>query len=82
MKGQCFDLSLSADIEMEVTYDIRAMTVNPKPTALNVELAQVEDEIDKLPNTWAGADAVLPSYAICNGQSRISGWIDQGGSDS
>jgi len=36
---------------------------NPKLTALNVELAQVEDEIEKLLNTLTGANAVLLSYA-------------------
>lgn len=38
-------------------------TVNPKLTALNVELAQVEAEIEKLLNTLTGANAVLLSYA-------------------
>ena len=37
--------------------------VNPKLTALNVELARVEDEIEKLLNTLTGASAVLISYA-------------------
>ena len=36
---------------------------NPKLTALNVELAQVEAEIEKLLNTLTGANAVLISYA-------------------
>ena len=36
---------------------------NPKLTALNVELAQVESEIEKLLNTLTGANAVLLSYA-------------------
>ncbi len=34
-----------------------------KLTALNVELAQVEDEIEKLLNALTGANAVLLSYA-------------------
>ena len=38
-------------------------TVNPKLTALKVELAHVEDEIEKLLNTLTGASAVLLSYA-------------------
>lgn len=38
-------------------------TVNPKLTALDVELAQVEAEIEKLLNTLTGANAVLLSYA-------------------
>lgn len=38
-------------------------TVNPKLTALKVELAHVEDEIEKLLNTLTGASAVLISYA-------------------
>lgn len=38
-------------------------TVNPKLTALNVELVQVEAEIEKLLNTLTGANAVLLSYA-------------------
>ena len=38
-------------------------TVNPKLTALNMELARVEDEIEKLLNTLTGANAVLLSYA-------------------
>ena len=38
-------------------------TVNPKFTALKVELAHVEDEIEKLLNTLTGASAVLISYA-------------------
>jgi len=37
--------------------------INPKLTALNVELAQVEAEIEKLLNTLTGANAVLLSYA-------------------
>jgi hypothetical protein len=36
---------------------------NPKLTALNVELAQVEAEIEKLLNTLTGANAILLSYA-------------------
>jgi hypothetical protein len=36
---------------------------NPKLTALNVELAQVENEIEKLLDTLTGANAVLLSYA-------------------
>ena len=36
---------------------------NPKLTALNVELAQVETEIDKLLDTLMGASATLLSYA-------------------
>ena len=36
---------------------------NPKLTALNVELAQVETEIDKLLDTLTGASATLLSYA-------------------
>ena len=45
------------------TLTARATTVNPKLTVLNVELAQVEDEIEKLLNTLTGANAVLLSYA-------------------
>lgn len=45
------------------TLTAKATTVNPKLTALNVELAQVEDEIEKLLNTLTGANAVLLSYA-------------------
>lgn len=45
------------------TLTAKAETVNPKLTALNVELAQVEDEIEKLLNTLTGASAVLISYA-------------------
>jgi len=36
---------------------------NPKLTALNVEFAQVEAEIEKLLNTLTKANAVLLSYA-------------------
>jgi len=36
---------------------------NPKLTALNVELAQVENEIEKLINTLSGANPTLLSYA-------------------
>ena len=39
------------------------MKANPKLTALNVELAQVESEIEKLLNTLMGANAILLSYA-------------------
>ena len=35
--------------------------VNPKLTAIKVELAHVEDEIEKLLNTLTGASAVLIS---------------------
>ena len=45
------------------TLTAKATTVNPKLTALNVELAQVKDEIEKLLNTLTGANAVLLSYA-------------------
>ena len=45
------------------TLTAKATTVNPKLTALNVELAQVEDEIERLLNTLTGANAVLLSYA-------------------
>ena len=40
-----------------------SVKANPKLTALNVELAQVEAEIEKLLNTLTGANAVLLSYA-------------------
>jgi len=36
--------------------------VNPKLTAFNVELAQVEAEIEKLLNTLTGANTVVMSY--------------------
>ena len=36
---------------------------NPKLTAMKVELAQVENEIEKLLNTLTGANAILMSYA-------------------
>ena len=42
---------------------LKRETVNPKLTALNMELARVEDEIEKLLNTLTGANAVLLSYA-------------------
>ena len=45
------------------TLTAKAETVNPRLTALNVELAQVEDEIEKLLNTLTGASAFLMSYA-------------------
>lgn len=45
------------------TLTAKAETVNPKLTALNVELAQVEDEIETLLNTLTEASAVLMSYA-------------------
>ena len=45
------------------TLTAQTETVNPRLTALNVELAQVEDEIEKLLNTLTGASAVLMSYA-------------------
>ncbi len=45
------------------TLRARSTTVNPKLTALNVELAQMEAEIEKLLNTLTGANAVLLSYA-------------------
>ena len=36
------------------TLTAQTETVNPRLTALNVELAQVEDEIEKLLNTQIG----------------------------
>ena len=45
------------------TLTAKRETVNPKLTALNIELARVEDEIEKLLNTLTGANAVLLSYA-------------------
>ena len=45
------------------TLTAKAATVNPKLTALNVELVQVEDEIEKPLNTLPGANVVLLSYA-------------------
>jgi hypothetical protein len=67
---------LSSDLEATVyaamseklsefhTLTARAKTaeVNPKLTALKVELAHVEAEIDKLLNTLTGANDVLISY--------------------
>lgn len=47
----------------EHTLTAKQETVNPKLTALNMELARVEDEIEKLLNTLTGANAVLLSYA-------------------
>ena len=44
------------------TLTAKRETVNPKLTALNMELARVEDEIEKLLNTLTGANAVLLSY--------------------
>jgi DNA invertase Pin-like site-specific DNA recombinase len=41
----------------------KRIKANPKLTALNVELAQVEAEIDKLIDTLMGANPVLLSYA-------------------
>ncbi|MCI8454115.1 MAG: hypothetical protein HFE84_05815 [Lachnospiraceae bacterium] len=40
-----------------------AAPFTPRLTALNVELAQVEDEIEALLNTLIGASAFLMSYA-------------------
>ena len=45
------------------TLTAKRETVNPKLTALNMELARVEEEIEKLLNTLTGANAVLLSYA-------------------
>ena len=45
------------------TLTAKRETVNPKLTALNMELARVEDEIEKLLNTLTGDNAVLLSYA-------------------
>ena len=45
------------------TLTAKRETVNPKLTALNMELARVENEIEKLLNTLTGANAVLLSYA-------------------
>ena len=45
------------------TLTAKRETVNPQLTALNMELARVEDEIEKLLNTLTGANAVLLSYA-------------------
>ena len=42
-----------------LTLTAKRETVNPKLTALNMELARVEDEIEKLLNTLTGANAVL-----------------------
>ena len=47
----------------ETLTDGNPMKANPKLTALHVELAQVEAEIEKLLNTLTGANAVLLSYA-------------------
>ena len=41
----------------------REEKVNPKLTAYQVELAQVEAEIEKLLDTLTGANATLLSYA-------------------
>ena len=45
------------------TLTAKRETVNPKLTALNMEFARVEEEIEKLLNTLTGANAVLLSYA-------------------
>ena len=39
------------------------MKANPKLTALNVELLQIEAEIEKLLDTLSGANKILLSYA-------------------
>ncbi|MCL2056650.1 MAG: recombinase family protein [Oscillospiraceae bacterium] len=43
--------------------DSKCKKANPKLTALNVELAQVETEIEKLIDTLMGANPILLSYA-------------------
>ena len=40
-----------------------SMKANPKLTALKVELAQVDNEIEKLLDTLSGANSTLLSYA-------------------
>ena len=49
--------------EFHILTDNKLVKANPKLTALNVELAQVEAEIEKLIDTLTGANAVLMSYA-------------------
>jgi len=56
--------------------------VNPKVTSLKVELARVEDEIERLINTLTGASDILMSYAnaqnskmiLCNYCLSQRGW--------
>jgi len=49
--------------EFQTLTACKSSKVNPKLTALNVELAQVETEIEKLINTLTGANSILLSYA-------------------
>jgi len=57
-----FDMCRIMD-EFQTLSNKKNVKVNPKLTVLNVELAQVETEIEKLIDTLTGATPVLMSYA-------------------
>ena len=57
-----FDMCRIMD-EFQTLSNKKNVKVNPKLTALSVELAQVEMEVEKLIDTLTGATPVLLSYA-------------------
>jgi len=57
-----FDMCRIMD-EFQTLSNTKNVKVNPKLTALSVELAQVETEVEKLIDTLTGATPVLLSYA-------------------
>jgi uncharacterized protein YjbI with pentapeptide repeats len=58
-----YDLMCQKMTEFQTLTGGNPTKVNPKLTALNVELLQVEAEIEKLLDTLSGANATLLSYA-------------------
>jgi len=58
-----YDVMLYKMGEFQTLTDGNPMKANPKITALNVELAQLEVEIEKLLDTLSGANKTLLSYA-------------------
>jgi uncharacterized protein YjbI with pentapeptide repeats len=58
-----YDVMLYKMDEFQTLTDGNPMKANPKITALNVELARLEAEIEKLLDTLSGANKTLLSYA-------------------
>jgi len=77
-EGSVYGVMLQKMGEFQILTGGNPMKANPKVTALNVELAQVESEIEKLLDTLTGANATLLAYAndkIENLDTRRQGLI-------
>jgi hypothetical protein len=69
VEADIYDTMCRKMAEFHILTDNKLVKANPKLTALNVELAQVETEIEKLIDTLSGASPTLLNYA----NSKIEG---------